>query len=493
MYQPNVSRKTTSAIQVWGCLLLAIISVFLSFAPLVTLDTGVKGVTDMLEDLDMDFGEDYDIPEKVEVSAPKLIGSISLIVQVIQTAKNPDDQEKLDALQERMESDDAKNTLLTAVAIAATVTNSFVSQDEDTSFLGLILTVVITIIGLLCVFLLTLAFPITYLVIALTSLFSTLKHRKDLTLAAPKLSKKLPGTVTVPLAFMLFQCVVPGMDIAYGATGLWIVAAICTLLNFVVSRLRRYTDKECVYATVVQAGSILGGVGFVVFFFNIIKTGIFETFVTGGWAGYAAEVAADKKVAFLAGESLSIGAGYWIDVVLMFVYLTIILSSSAYFAHCVQRVSCAATKGKKQLKITDNHIVFAVFLVIGCVIPMYLKGTQNLYRNVVEQTDAYGSLNMTDAQTSVLTTALIGAIIMLVAEILIVVLKKALCSELTEDERIAVITGNAKEPEAAVAEEPAVAAAVVVEEAPVEAAPAEETPVEEAPAEEAPEAEKTEE
>lgn len=483
MYQPNVPRKTTALIQVWGCVLLAIISVFLSFAPLVTLDTGMGGINDMLDKLNLDLGEEYVLPEKVDVSAAKLIGSITLIADVISVSKDTSgSSDKAESLQALLESDSGKNTIITVVAIASTVVNAFKQQD-DLSIIGLVLTFLTVLIGLLCVLIFTFIFPIAYIIAALTSLIPALKNMKDPILVAPKLSKKLPGLITMPMTFMLFQCVVPGMNVAYGSQGLWIIAAICVLLNCVVSRLRRYTDKEVLYATVVQGASIVGGIGFIVFFFNIIKTKIFDTFIHGGWASYTVQASQAKKMASALADDASISNAYWIDGIIMLVYLFIILSSTAYFTHCAQRLSCAATRGKKQTKITDNHIVLSVFILLGCIIPMYVKGTENLYKNVTTQTDAYSSLVLEPAQSSALTAALVGAIIMLVAEIAIVVLKKALCSELSEDEMIAVITGKAKEPEA-VAAEPAVAAAVVADEAPVEAAPAEEAPAQEAAPEE---------
>ncbi|MBQ9760431.1 MAG: hypothetical protein IJW16_03675 [Clostridia bacterium] len=514
MYQPNVPRKTTALIQTWGCVVLALLCVFFSFSPLLSLETGLNAA-DIKKTIEEITDEPFtaEIPEKVDVSAVKLIGGVTLMVDIIgvlsDDAENVD-QDKVDKLEALLTSEDGINTIVTIVAIASTVTNA-IDFEGDMS-VGMILSVIIVILGVLIVLAMTFIIPIVITITALVMLITALVKMKNPLEAAPKLAKKLPGLLTMPLVFMLFQCVIPGMGFGSGALGLLITAAVSVLLNLVVSRLRAYTLGDFTYATVIQGGALIGGIAYIAFFFNILKTNILNAFLHGTWADYMVDVIDAKEKAELINEATGLPIPefsnmYIVDGVLILVYAILVLNSITYLTHCAQRLSCAV--GGKKKAVTDNHIVFAVFNVIACAIPMYVKGTKNLFVNFIDdELGAVSSLSMNVEEFGALKMALVAAIIMLVVEIAIVVLRKVLCSDLSAEDRNAILTGVAKTPDekledaqkimaeaaatvaaSATVETPvAEAAAPVVEEAPVaEAAPVvEETPVaEEAPAAEA--------
>ena len=95
---------------------------------------------------------------------------------------------------------------------------------------------------------------------------------------------------------------------------------------------------------------------------------------------------------------------------------------------------------------------------------------------IVDKTNAASFLQMSKEEETALTMVLVGIIIMIGAEIALIVLKKVLCKNMTEEDMRKVVTGEIL----AVADAPA--AAPVAETAPVEEAPAEapvEAPVEE--------------
>lgn len=468
MFQPNVPRKTTALIQVWGCVLLVLVSVFLSFAPLITLQTNVKmGDIDLKDSIEDMIGElagdvEVEIPDDVEVSAVSLVSSISMIIDAVKIMGEDDvDEETLEKFEALIESEEGKQTLLTVAALAATITNTVMPEKSDDkseggSAISTILSVLVVIIAVLYVLIFTLVFPIIYVIVALTAVIPALTNMKNPLKVAPKISKKLPGLLSLPLVFMLFQCVIPGMGYGYGALGLWIAAAVCVLLNLVVSRLRQYTDKECLYLTVVQGGALLGAIGYIVFFFNIIKTNIFNKFLHGGWADYVARVAKEKalieksKEAGLAVED-NISNAYLVDGVLIIIFLLLVISSISYINYCAHRLS--ATSGNAKKAKGDNHIVFAVLTVVACALPMYVMGTENLkLLPNVKDSEGISSLILNDAQESALTVALVGAIIMVVAEVAIVVLKKVFCKDLSDEDMTAVMSGTAKTPDEKIAE-----------------------------------------
>lgn len=504
MWQPNVPRKTTSLIQTWGCVLLAVLCVFFSFSPLITLDTGLNGdeIEEMIEKI---THEEFtqEIPDEVGVSAVKIIKSISLIVNIIDVASDDaettTDNAKAKDIEEMLKSEEGVNTIVTVVALANTIVNA-IDTESGSDLISIIFGMLLTIVALLAVLVMTFIVPVVFLITALIMLINALTKMKDPELAAPKLSKKLPGLLTLPMAFMVFQVLVPGMGYGSGAVALFVLCVIAVVLNMVVSRLRKYTNEEVVYATVVQGGALVGAIAYVVFFLNILKTGIFNSFTHGRWSSYMVGLLKAKEIdakAVQYGATPTEFSNAWIvDGVLILVYAIIFLSSMSYLTHCAQRMSlaCGATGKKRSANITDNHIVLSVFTLIGCAIPLYVKGTENLFVNYVDDTlGTYGSLVMKDDALSALKTAFACAIVMLVIEIAVLVLRKVLCADLSGEDREAVLTGTAKTPDEKIATaekilaDAAVAAAAA---APAEAAPAEAAPAaEEAPAEDAPKAE----
>ena len=497
MYQPNVPRKTTALIQVWGCVLLALVCVFLSFAPMITLDTGTSDVTEMIDELDLDI--ELEIPEKVDVSAVKLVRSIVLVADVIGALSDDssDADEKVAALEEKLNSEDGANTLVTCLAIANTFTSS-IDFDDDMS-VGIILGLLITLLALLFVLIFTMICPIIYIITALTMLIPALVHMTNPLSVSTKIAKKLPGLLTLPMVFIVFQCLIPGMNYGKGALGLWVTAAVCVLLNVVVSRLRKYTTKGFVYLTIVQCGALVAAVGYIVYFFNILKTGIFNSFLNGKWAEYVLDLGKQQALAEKAKVSFEPSNAYLIDALLIVVYAILVLTSISYFARCAERLSCAAGNAKTG-NARENRIVFAIILFFTYLIPTYVMESKNLFVNFInDKQGASSSLVLTSAQQSALESAKTGLIIMIVAEIAIFVLRLILCRGFKKDDRVAVLTGTAPTPDeievkaAPVAEE-AVAAAAVETPATVADAPVAEPAKEEAPAaepakEEAPAAE----
>ena len=502
MYQPNVSRKTTSMIQVWGCLLLAIISVFLSFAPMVTLETGSSA--DMIEEAfdEMFDGQiEADIPDEVSISAGRVISSVSLIAQIVDVgidsakaakaeASGDDfDQDKLDEkvekLEERLESEETMETAVAIVAIVNTVVEGFKGEDEGSSVgIGNIVAALFVLLAILYVLVFTVIFPIVFIITALIMLITALVKVKDPLAAAPKISTKLPGLITMPMLFMVFQCIIPGMGFASGILWIWLLAFAAVLINVVVSRLRAYTKEDFIYATVIQGGALIGAIGYIVFFLNILKTNILSSFLHDSWCDYTALALTFNK----AGEEIS--WAFVVDAALILVYVSLVISSLGYFSSCAKRLPLAVG-GKKTADLGETKIARAVILLFTAIIPKVLLTLEHNFDNYLDDSDGAESfLSLSGEGESALNAALAGLIVMLVAEIAIAVCSKALCKGISKEEKLAVRMGEARTPEVAapaeeVAAEEAAAEEAVAEEAVAEEAAAEEAVAEEAVAEEA--------
>jgi len=473
----NVPRKTTSLIQVWGSMLLILIAVILSFTPIITLQIADKNTIDSINQMVEEIsGEEIeDIPSEIEVSAPKLIGSISLITKFI-SAMGSEDPALAQEVQQMIEGEEGKNTILTVAAIAASFMDIFGEKEGEPKADGfaMVLKVLVVLICLLYVLIFTLIIPIICVITALIALISALKNVKTPEAAAGVVSKKLLGMVSLPMTFILFQCVLPTMHYGSGALGIWIVSFIGVALCMVLSRLHMYTPAQMKYANVLQGSALVATIGYLVFFFNVINAGVFNSFISGKWAKYVTEV-----VLIQANGGDVASAGYLIDAALVFVAVILVISSVNYFKTCVNRLSCTDGAGKNNKKAKDGHLVGSIVNLFIYILPAVVIGSKNCLKNPASASTegAESFLALSAEQEAALTGALIGLILMVVAEIALIVMKKVVCKDVPAEEMAAVLEGTAGVE--VVAETPA-------EEAPAEEAPAEEAPAEEAPAEEAP-------
>jgi hypothetical protein len=254
--------------------------------------------------------------------------------------------------------------------------------------------------------------------------------------------------ISLPLVLMLFQCVVPGMTYASGIVAICIISIISTVLNFAASRAREYPNEQFKYLNIVQGCSVVGIVGFLVFFFNVIRTGIFKAFISGQYATYLVSALAAKD------NGVDVNNGYIIDGVLMIVYLVIMLSSIVYLERAARRLSCAVKRERKRgivglltsAKIKDNDIVTAILCLATFIIPTYIADANHGYHNVAstESTGDFSFIVLSEEQQGFLDAALIGIIIMIVAEIAVIVLRKVFCSKMKAEDGEALLTGNAK-------------------------------------------------
>ncbi|MBR2354707.1 MAG: hypothetical protein IKA76_09435 [Clostridia bacterium] len=502
---PNIPKKTTATVQVWVSVALVILALILSFMPIIKLNTEkvadtVNELFDEVEGLDLE-----ELPDSVEVSAPTLISGISFFIDIGSELLSGDPDE--DKLEDAMETEDAKE----AFALVAGLMTPFadvISGDADFESITAILGILVSSIALLYVVFMTLLFPIFLIVKALIALISALKHLKEPELATARTGAQLPGLLELCFTLLLFQCVLPGMEYGAGALGILIVSIISIVLNTVAVRLRAYRQQDMIYANIAQGVSLVGVIGFMVFFFNLIETGVLNSFLNGGFANFLVAIESSTK---LASQS---GSGYIVDGIMMVLYIVLAFSALSYITVCTKRLSLSTKKG-------EHHLARAIFMLPVFIIPTVIAGAENIRvqnKYTGKWTEA-SSLMLDSDQEAALTGVLVGLIIILLAEIALIVLRLVFCKNMTKDDRQLVLAGNAPDPNVQQAYydpnaqgyydpnaqgyydpnaqqgyydpnaqqgyAPA-AEAAPVEEAPVDAAPAEEAPAEEALAEDAP-------
>ncbi len=532
MLQLRVPKKLMATIQTWGCVLLAVLCVVFSFSPLFTLETidNAKEIEASINDVFKDTEVQVEIPEQIDISSVKLIKSISLIIDVLNVTKEiakaakdeltsgdevgiiggydedengsaekkdeekVDIEEKVKELEELLKTEESKDTLITAFAIVNVVTSVTENNSESgSSGVGYILTIALAIIALLYVLGFTLLFPFIFAIGTLITLIKVLIKMKNPLDSAPVAAKQLNGLIILPLLSMIFQCVIPGIDFGSGTVAIFIIACISTVINIVISRTRNYPEDKNIFSLIVQGGALVGAIGFAVYFFNIIKTGILNTFLRGDWGNHIRDFAAAKRLADAINEPFEPSYAFVIDAVLILLYASFVMGSIGYFAGCVQRLTLNGSKGKYGTDAPAQFIPMSVALTVGAILPLVVSKMENLYTNLIDKADgAKSSLTLSDGSKSALTTALVGLGIMLVAEIAIAVCTRKFCKNLSNHDKQDILMGIVQEDavaektEAKIEEkvEAPAEAAATVEAAPAEEAveaPAEET---EAPAEE---------
>ena len=396
MKQLNLPRKLVGTIQMWGSLLLILLALIMSFTPIITIQTSenILDIAKMANEVIP--GEVIEIPEEVSVSSPKLISSISMLTKIvtigIDSAKTDMTAEEREDLAERqaefkkyLESEEGKEDVATAICIATTIVG-VIDFDDTSDFVSLILRVLVCLIGLFAVLIMTLILPLLFLIPAIKAVIKALKNIQTPENVAAELGSVLPGKISLPLMIMLFQCVVPGMTYAGGVSTICILSVISVVLNFAVSRLREYPNEEFKYLNILQGPAFVGMIGFLVFFFNIIKSNVFTSFINGKFAFYLAESAV-----YTAAKQ-DVNTSYIIDGILMIVYLVVMLGCVGYLDKAARRLSCTVRREKpKGLagllssgKISDNNIVMAVFTLAAYIIPTLVAGWKHYYNNPLQ-------------------------------------------------------------------------------------------------------------
>ena len=462
MFQPNLPKKTVASVHVAVVCLLIVLSLIFSFLPIITLNTADPKTAAGIVKIVNKFTDEPLNPDdftKIDVSAPKLLKSALLISDIIKvSSKNSKaTEEDKAALEERMKSEEGRNTVLTCAAIVHSITSAFKEnqKSDNSNIINLIFNVLITIIAVFYLLGVTIAMPIAFIVLSVKALVPVAKNYKELHTHTAAVANKLPQKLSIIMTIMLFQCVLPSMNYGSGTLGLWIISVICVFVNFASTRLTAYNKNEFIYLNIVQGASILTIVGFFVFFFNLLKTNIFSTFTHGTWGMYITTVLASTRRA-------EAPKGYLVDAVLILIYIVAVLTCVKFLGKCANRLSCALTAKDGKASLLPETIA----LLIVYIMPKIVSGRQSRLSNPFDKTSKpLGSfLELGAEQNSALNSVLVGIIIMIVAEVALIVLDKVFCAEMSKEAKVAVLSNTCEAP---------VKEASVVEDAPVvENAPA---------------------
>lgn len=480
MRQLNVPKKLTATVQIWVSVLLLVIATSLSLTPIISLNTldNRETINEMIVKVAPD--SDFEIPEEVDVSAIKLVKSIGVMSKIMSaTMKGVKDKDVSNTGSEIaaiLDTPEGQETIVIAVSLVSTVASNFDKEDTDTSgVLASVLTMLVSIIALLALLALTFIIPIMLAWATITALVSALTNLDDPEEVSTKIARKLPAFISMPFTLMLFQCVVPGMTYGSGIVGVCVASILAAVLGLVISRLRSYDDAAFRYLNIVQGVSLVGVIGFVVFFFNLVKTNIFTTFLRGDFAEYVAKVGVEMAK----NKEAQVQNGYAIDLLLILIYVVLALASVGYLEKCAQRLACSKSANKKGAFPKDTCIGRAIVMLAVYILPAVVISRKSYFDDPTDMT-AEGTksfLELGGDQANAFTMVLVGAIIILLAEIALIVLKAVFCKGMNAESMQALMSGADVAPVAEEASE-AVEATEAVE---AEEATATETAEEAAP------------
>ncbi len=465
--------KALMFIQNLVCFLLILVMCVISFGTIFTvrieLSDGMRGTLEeiiQVAEPEGSEGGELTIPEEIDVSLPYIIKSMGRIigsaknlmtlwndVQDLQRSANSlkdrkaelektendmnaSSQEGLDGVKTGLENvkdemDGVQKDLDEVEQKLENVKSDLRSiiTPELVSILALVLTLVscfgsnmllaISYIFLLCM---VVTIPLTAVIqgiIAIISFFARLTHPER---GFHRVARSFAGIFGVLPLILIVKLLVPSVQLGYTVWGILACVVAGLVISLMAARLKYYDKADFKYLNVLQIVSA-GSVGaFLLFFFTILKSGV----VGGIVERFGTYQASSSGMRYLS----------WGLIAVFFVTLVM---SFDYMIHVFTRFACMSKSR------SDKHIVSASMHMLTAIVPFVLMLTEF-------------DLVLTGRSLVYFILASAGLVLMLAAEIVLTVLDKTLCGEVSKERRRAIVTGGYVYVEEAVATEEAVTA-----------------------------------
>ena len=451
-------------------LVLIIAMLFMSFGTIFTIEVDGMSKSDKKElsnFLEEELDLDVKLPDKVDVNAFTLIkiaGSVKKLIESLDNSKNV----KLTKADEE--------ELLKVAVILYVCAGPILSEDGLDNIDGdnAIATIINLAIELLIPFFCFIYLMILAIIIAISLLIASIRAilgffnaELDNGEVVANMSKSIHRIIKLFPAILLIRLFCT--DYKYGSAiiGILVLSVLALVLGVVVSRLKKYEPADFKYLNVLQIISAVSVIGLALFVFSILKTDIFMVGLRSVFDTYFFEYMIDG------------GEFPVVPFILLLVLFATVSSAVKAIPRILTRVACMS-KTKSAV-----HIPSAVIAFIAVIIPSVMKGNEFIAEDV--------KFELTNAAQSSMSLAIVGLVIMLVAEIALKVVPNYVCEDCTKENRQKIVTGayyieieDAPAAEEVAAEAPAAEEAAPAEEAPAaeEAAPAEEAPAAEEKVEE---------
>lgn len=284
------------------------------------------------------------------------------------------------------------------------------------------------IIGLLVALFLSFLIPVIYAILVLVSLITLLRNLKEPDIGAAKLAKRMPKSIVHPLVIMLVPCLSATIQTTTSTLLLAILALVGTCVNLVFTRLHSWYKDDIAYANAVQATTLVSIGAYIFLFVNILKMGVFKSFI-------------GKMISsFMASGSSVDTTAVAMDAGMILIAVLFALLSTKYLAKVLRRESLACTP-KKKGGAKACHLVNALFIFLVTIFPMMALGSEaHLLSANLEQEYA-------------LFYGFIATGVMVLSEIVLLILRKVFGKSLTPAAVADVLSGVSLGPDKAATEE----------------------------------------
>ncbi len=503
MRQLNLPKKYTAMGQLWLSILLIVLAAIFAFTPIISLDmsesslwNGIESALDSLEG-SIPGLEDIKAPEdEVGVTSFKVITSVSILAKVISVAINSathdaDAEKKADELAELLKSEEGQESILMMVALVAQLIDfdtafeepdETAKEEESSGGIGMVIETIMKFIIVFYLILYITVWPFILAVIAVINLIRALGN-----IHTPEnVAGKVGGVLVSPFAFALtlsfLLTFLPGFQWGSGLTVVFVCAIISIVANTVLTRLRAYNSMDFRFANLVQGAALLQGVGFIVFFSNLLKTDLLFKFFNslGNYMIDAGNqiaivngfVKAHNRVSQTDISEATLGVAYLPDLLLMIAFFALALG---VIGTITKAVICRLTLTTDKKVGPNAPLSSAIMALVVSIIPFVVASFESKRKFVwdseaknwmAEKLEENASILVLDsANKGALTGMIVGAVIMLIAAIGFKIAKNYICGGMNDYQEMAVLSGNAPAYVADGAEEAAPAEAEKTEEA----------------------------
>lgn len=435
--------KRVTMIQALVCFALVLAICAFSFGTIFSLSfeldeemqTQIDG---FVEQLTGGADVELNISTKIDVSLPFLIASFGslgeigeAVMNMMQNAESPDFNPEAAAgvLIEKLADQDFVNLIVFIVLLIASFGTNVV-------------------VGLCNILLLiaTFTLPITAVISAIRAIFGLLFNIKDMGNAHHKISRALYSIISIFPLLLLVMVVVPEVQFGSAVYATIICCAIGLAVNLIASRLKKYEGEDFRYVNILQITCAASLVGYLLFFFNIMKSNIIN----------AATDALAKGTGDAVGDAIQGGKVDYVPIFLTVLLIAAVFAVIDNLPRILTRLACMSKSH------ADAYIKPAVVSLLVVILPFVMQSMDM-------------GFEIADEYMSAFITCCVGVVLMAAAEVVIAVLPKSVCPNVSAVRRQEIVTGAYTPVEEAPVEE-----ALAAEEAPAtEEAPAEETPVEE--------------
>ncbi len=443
MKKINISKRLVALLQTWISVGLIVLSFALSLTPLFSIDTTKVGYGEnggslkaavaatVTEVTGVELSPS-DIDDYIGISPIKLISSIDLFIRIVGANSN-NSVEEADDLRERMSTESGRRDIITISALSVSFERISSGTDGNETFFAVIFNLLVAFLGFIAVLILTVAIPIIFFIKAVIAVTLALIDLKSPERVSGRLGGSLTSIITLPIVYMLVQCVVPGLGVAVGTVLLVVISTLSALINLAATRLREYPDEQLVFLNATQGCALLSLAGFIVYFFSLLNTGILNAFIEGSFTEYIGRVFSISAN----DPSAEINGKYMVSGILMLIYAVLAVSSATHFDKSVRRLCLAGAK--------KEHNVFQALISLAvCIAPLAVSGAKHYYLDPTS-TASVGDASFLPAESfngGALTGAVIGASIMLIAEIAAILLSKTLAGDISSADKKYLLSGR---------------------------------------------------